>query len=355
MRNPTRALFAAVAVLTAGGTAAASDSQLAVVRVVEVSKTRYAPEVRFTGDIEARIQTNLSFRITGKIIKRLAEIGDHVTADQVLAIVDPRDQKADVENAKAAVASAEALVAQAKTNFERQQALIKNGFTTQANYDQAKATFDANSAQLDQAKAGLRTMEEQLSYTELKPGVDGIIVGRDAEIGQVVQPGTTVFELAEDGPRDAVVNIYESLIGRRPRDLPIDVVLQSDPRIRTTALVREISPTLDTKTGTVRVKLGLTSTPPQMTLGAVVITSASNPRDAIVLPWSALFEWEGKPAVWVLGEENSVSPKTIAIESFATGKIVVAGGLEPGEKVVTSGIQFLRPGQIVAAAQEASQ
>src|SRR5215469_3691421 len=132
MRNKTRAFYAAIAMSMGSAAAAASDFQLPVVRVVEASRTQYAPEVRLTGEIQARIQTNLSFRITGKITNRLAEVGDHVTAEQVLAIVDPRDQKADVDNAKAAVASAEALLVQATTTFERQKALIGDGFTTRA-------------------------------------------------------------------------------------------------------------------------------------------------------------------------------------------------------------------------------
>jgi RND family efflux transporter MFP subunit len=353
MRNKTRAFYAAIAMSMGSAASAAFDFQLPVVRIVEVSTTQYAPEVRLTGEIQARIQTNLSFRITGKFINRLAEVGDHVTAEQVLAIVDPRDQKADVDNAKAAVASAEALLVQATATFERQQALLGNGFTTRAAYDQAKATLDANSAQVDSSRAALRSAEEQLSFTELKAGANGIIVGRNAEIGEVVQPGKTVFTLAEDGARDGVFNIYESLIGLRPRDLPIDIILQSDPSVRTSAIVREVSPTVDPKSGTVKVKLGLISTPPEMTLGAGVTgVAAISPREAIILPWSALFEWDGKPSVWVLEKGNSVSPRAISIESFATGVIVVASGLEPGEKVVTSGIQFLRPGQRVEVAQE---
>jgi membrane fusion protein, multidrug efflux system len=352
MRYQARVFSTAIALSVGSAAAAASDLQLPVVRVVEVSRTHYAPEVRLAGEIQARIQTNLSFRITGKIINRLAEVGDHVAAEQVLAIIDPRDQKADAENAKAAVAAAEALLVQAKTNFERQQALIETGFTTRAAYDQSKATLDANSAQLDSAREALRSAEEQLSYTELKAGAGGIIVGRDAEIGEVVQPGKTVFTLAEDGERDAVFNIYESLISMRPRDLPVDIILQSDPSVHATAVVREVSPTVDPKAGTVKVKLGVISAPPQMTLGAGVTGIASiRPREAIILPWSALFEWDGKPSVWVLEKGNSVSPRAVSIDSFATREIAVASGLEPGERVVTAGVQFLRPGLLVEIAR----
>jgi multidrug efflux pump subunit AcrA (membrane-fusion protein) len=100
------------------------------------------------------------------------------------------------------------------------------------------------------------------------------------------------------------------------------------------------------------VKLGLTKTPPEMTLGAAVIGRARlNGREAIVLPWSALYEWQGKPAVWVVGEGNRVLPQTVTIEDFATKELILSGGVKPGDKVVTAGIQFLRPGQVVDAAQ----
>jgi RND family efflux transporter MFP subunit len=329
----------------------AAGPELATVRTVTAQTSQTAHEVRLSGEIEARIQTNIAFRLTGKIISRKAEVGDHVTADQVLATLDPHDENADVDNAKAAVASAEAAHVQSKTTFGRQQALIAKGFTTRASYDTAKASLDSATAQLDAARAELRKAEEQLSYTELRAGADGFIVGRAAEVGEVAEAGKTIFTLAQDGPRDAIFDVYESLLSGRPRP-PIDVVLQADPKVRAIAFVREVSPTVDARSGTVRVKLGLTKTPPEMTLGAAVIGQARfDGREAIVLPWSALYEWQGKPAVWILGEDNRVSPQIVTIESFATKELILSGGVEPGAKVVTAGIQFLRPGQTVEVAQ----
>ena len=332
------------------------ERELVRVRTVTAEMSPFSREIQLTGEIQARIQTNIAFRITGKIISRAVEVGDHVTADQVLATLDPRDEKSDADNAKAAVASAEAVLVQSKTNFDRQQSLIASGFTTRAAYDQAKASFDAATAQVDAAKAALKTAEEQLSYTELRAGADGIIVARNAEVGEVVQPGKTIFTLAQDGPRDAIFDVYEALVSGRPRTTPVDITLQSDPKVRAAAAVREVSPTVDPKSGTVRVKLGLINAPPEMTLGAAVTGRVRlDAGEAMVLPWSTLYEWQGKPAVWVLGEGNRVVPQIVTIESFATRDLILSGGVKPGDKIVTAGIQFLRPGQAVSVAQGDAQ
>ncbi|MGO9172642.1 MAG: efflux RND transporter periplasmic adaptor subunit [Rhodomicrobium sp.] len=334
----------------------AAGSELIPVRTVVAETSKFTREVRLTGTIQARVQTSLSFRIAGKISSRAAEVGDHVTADQVLATLDARDQNADLDGAKAAVSSAEAVLVQAKANFERQKALLAQGFTPQANYDQARASFESASAQVDAAKASLKSAEEQLSYTKLRAGVDGTIVGRDAEAGEVVQPGKQIFALAQDGPRDAIFDVYEALLRSRPANVQVEITLQANPKVRTTASIREVSPTIDSKSGTVRVKLGLAWTPPEMTLGAAVVGRARLDGDeAIVLPWSALYEWQGGPAVWIVGEGNRVYPKPVSIEAFATKELVLSGGVTPGEKVVTAGVQFLRPGQEVTVATGGSQ
>lgn len=343
---------ASIALSTIAPHAQSAEPELVKVRTVTAEMSQFSRAIQLTGEIQARIQTNVAFRITGKIVSRAVEVGDHVTADQVLATLDPRDEKSDADNAKAAVASAEAVLVQSKASFDRQQSLIASGFTTRAAYDQAKASFDAAAAQLDAARAALKTAEEQLSYTELRAGADGIIVGRSAEVGEVVQPGKTIFTLAQDGPRDAIFEVYESLVSGRPRTTPVDIILQSDPKVKAAAAVREVSPTVDPKSGTVRVKLGLIDAPPEMTLGAAVTGRVRlNAGDAIVLPWSALYEWQGKPAIWVLREGNRVSPQIVTIESFATRELILSGGVKPGDKVVSAGIQFLRPGQTVAVAQ----
>jgi RND family efflux transporter MFP subunit len=178
--------------------------------------------------------------------------------------------------------------------------------------------------------------------------VNGIIVSRNVELGQVVQAGQTVFVVAQDGPRDAVFNVYETIIASPPKNKTIDIVLQADPKVTATGKVREISPTVDPTSNTVKVKIGLDDTPPQMPLGAAVVGRARwDPTSAIVLPWNALFEWKGKPAVWVLDDQDVVSLKTVVVAGYVTHSVLLASGLDGTQRVVTAGIQLLHPGQKV--------
>ncbi|CAO4174153.1 efflux RND transporter periplasmic adaptor subunit [Methylorubrum populi] len=332
--------------------AAADDPSVVLVRVRRAQKTPVASDVVLTGDIQAQAQTNVAFRTNGKVAERRVEVGDHVGADQVLAVLEPLTQRANLDNARAALVSAEAQLTQAKVTFERQKQLIGSGYTTRPSYDNAEQQLRTSQAAVDSAKAALGTAEEQLSYTELRAGVSGIVMSRTFEVGQVVQAGQAVMVLAQDGPRDAVFNVYEALTANPPAEKTIRVTLQSDPRVEATGHVREISPTVDASSGTVRVKVGLEETPPAMSLGAVVIGRGRfAQREAVVLPWSALYRSDDRPAVWIHDPATGkVSIRGVEIDRYGFDDIVLKDGVAPGETVVIAGIQFLRPGQRVAVA-----
>lgn len=318
---------------------------------MEARRTPLALDVVLTGDIQAQAQVNVAFRTNGKVAERRVEVGDHVAADQVLAILEPLTQQANLDNAKAALNSAEALLNQAKMSFERQKQLLAGGFTTRTTYDNAEQELRTTQAAVESARAALGTAQEQLSYTELRAGVAGIVTSRNFEVGQVVQSGQTVLVLAQDGPRDAVFNVYESLTAQPPASETIAVTLQADPGVTAVGTVREISPTVDPSSGTVRVKIGLRSTPPAMGLGAVVIGRGRfAPHEAVELPWSALYRYDGRPSVWVYdADRRTVSVRPVEIDRFGPDIIALKTGVEPGERVVVAGIQFLRPGQVVSA------
>ncbi|AWI90968.1 efflux RND transporter periplasmic adaptor subunit [Methylobacterium sp. DM1] len=349
------------AALPAGAPAAsvvpeAEDPSVVLVRVVTARKGPVTSDVVLTGDVQAQAQTNIAFRTNGKVAERRVEVGDHVTADQVLAVLEPLVQRANLDNARAALVSAEAQLTQAKVTFERQKQLIGGGYTTRPAYDNAEQQLRTSQAAVDSAKAALGTAEEQLSYTELRAGVPGIVMSRTFEVGQVVQSGQAVMVLAQDGPRDAVFNVYEALTAHPPGDKTIHVTLQSDPAVSVNGHVREISPTVDAASGTVRVKVGLDETPPAMSLGAVVIGRGRfASREAVVLPWSALYRSDGRPAVWIYDAgAGTVSIRDVEIDRYGFDDIVLKNGVAPGETVVTAGIQFLRPGQHVALAGTAT-
>jgi RND family efflux transporter MFP subunit len=338
--------------LLAGCRQEAAVPALTRVNVVAAAETEFAPVVALTGVVAAQVQSEVAFRVGGKISERRANIGDHVKGDQVLARLDPADQQAELEATQASVRAAEATLRQTTLSFERQRNLLATGNTTRREHDQAEASFKSAQAQLEQARAQLVQATDQLAYTELHAGADGIIVAQMAEAGQVVAQAQPVFVLAHDGARDAVFNVHEWALANTARNGDVAVSLLRDPAVGAPGTVRVVSPAVDPSTMTVQVKVGLAGTPPAMTLGSLVIgTAKPEPRKVFLLPWSAVFEQAGNPAVWLVDPRSTtVSLRPIVIERFTRDAIAVTG-LEPGQTVVSAGGQTLRPGQKVEIAE----
>ncbi len=331
----------------------APQAPLTRVKAVTTEIVDYTPSITLTGVIEARIKTDLSFRINGKISERIANVGDHVVQGQVLARLDPDEQNEEIVSAKAGVASADALVQQTSAAFTRQKDLLSRGNTTRRDYDQAEADLRSAQAQLHQAQSDLKLAEDQLSYTELSAEADGIIAAQNAEVGQVVAQAQTIFVLARDGARDAVFNVHEWAMNNAVTDKDLAISLVSDPAVRTVGDVREIAPAFNTETETVRVKVALRQTPDAMSLGSLVNgTAPMLTHKVVLLPWGALFEIAGKPAVWVIDPgSTTVSLKAIALDRYTKDRLVVGDGLGAGVTVVSAGVQLLRPGQKVEIAK----
>lgn len=337
----------------AGEGAQAADQGMGLLRVTATTPHQHylAPDLPLTGTIQARILSNVAFQTNGRVVRRNVEVGQHVNAGDTLALIDPTELQADLISAEAALNSANAQLLEAQKNFDRQQSLLTSGSTTRERFDQAVAALRTDEAQVNSAQAALNTARERLSYGELKAARGGVIVSRNVEVGQVMQSGQTVFGLAEDGPRDAVFQVPEVALTTPPKDRTIDLTLQSMPSVSATGRVREISPILDQATGTVTVKIGIEQAPPEMTLGSAVVGRAhweSSP--AFVIPWSAVFAANGRPAVWILDVQNKVSLREVVVRDYLTGAVALAAGLVDGERIVTSGVQLLYPGQRVAVA-----
>ncbi|WP_454627344.1 efflux RND transporter periplasmic adaptor subunit [Bradyrhizobium cenepequi] len=305
--------------------------------------------IRLTGDVQAQVSTELSFRVSGRVTERLVDVGAHVNAGDVLARIDPTEQKADLAGSQAAVAAAEAQLRVATASFERQKSLIDNGFTTRVAYDQAEEALHTAEGSLETAKAQLGNATDALSYTELRASAPGIITARNIEVGQVAQAAQSAYTLAEDGARDAVIDVYESIFLKPWEGSAAKLTLLSDPTVTALARPREISPTVDPRSGAVRVKLSIIDPPAAMTLGSVVAAEGrSKAVDKIILPWSALTSDARGPAVWVVDPQtNAVSLKSIVVDTYETNSVVVTSGLAPGDRVVTEGGKLLRPAQVV--------
>lgn len=322
------------------------------VLVREATTTDYAARPSVVGDIQARVEAQQAFRVGGKIIERNAEVGDVVKAGQVLARLDPQDLRTQVQNARAAVSAEQARLRLAQVGFERQAQLLPKGYTSRSEYDRAQAELRSAQSSLEAARAQLASANDQLSYTELKASADGVITQRSGEVGQVVQATMPIFTLARDGERDAVFNVYESLFQNPQGDRVVSVYLLSNPKVRVDGRVREVTPTVDSRSGTLKVKVGLDAVPAEMTLGSVVNASVAAPaQHSVVLPWSALSKLGSQPAVWLLDQERKARLQPVRVARYASEKVVIASGLEAGQTVVTVGGQLLHPGQVVEVAQ----
>jgi len=339
------------------GEAMLPEKEKTTVRAQSADFVDHRQTVTLTGEVVAHVQTNLSFRVSGQITEWHADVGSHVTAGEILARIDPKEQQADVEASEASVRAAEASVRQASSAFERQKALLAKNSTTQEAFDQAQTALRTATGSLDSARARLGTSRDALSYTELRADADGVVTERKAEAGQVVQAAQTMFTVARDGPRDAIFNVYESLLFERPAEPKIKLALVSDPSVKTEGTVSEISPTIDTATGTVRVKVAMDETPERMTLGAPVTGLGSfAPTKLMILPWTALSALDGKPAVWVVDEKDStVNLRPVTMASYETGRVLISGGLVKGDTVVIDGSKMLRPGQVVDVIKEQAE
>lgn len=326
----------------------ATAKQPILVRVQTVQMVDRTISIVLTGDVQARTLAQLSFRVTGRVTERLVDVGAHVEAGDVLARLAPTEQQADLAAATAAVAAAESRLKVATANFERQKTLLAKGFTTRAAYDQAQEALGGAKSALEVAKAQLGTAKDALTYTELRASAAGVITVRNLEAGQVAQAALSVFTLAQDGDRDAVFDVHETFFREAESDR-IALALVSDPAVTATGHVREISPTVDPKTGTVHVKVAIENPPAAMTLGSPVTGTATwKPEQRIVLPWSALAAVGATPAVWRLDRvSKTVSLKTVTVDDYGTGTIVISHGLAPGDVVVVEGGKLLSPGQIV--------
>jgi RND family efflux transporter MFP subunit len=299
--------------------------------------------------VRARFSAELSFRVNGRVLARHVDVGAHVAAGDVLARLDPAEQQADLDAAVAAEAAAQSQLRVAGATFERQKTLIAQGFTTRSAFDQAQEGLRSAEAALETAKAEVGRTKNALSYTELKAGAAGVITARNLELGQVVQAGQAAFTLAHDGERDAVFDVDESIFFRDIDGDLVSLALVSNPHVTATGHVREVSPAVDPKSSTVRVKVAIDNPPLALKLGSAIAgTARSHAAAHITLPWTALMASGSQPAVWIVDPATrTASLRPVVVGGFEAGTVVIRSGLDIGERVVIDGGKLLSRGQEV--------
>jgi membrane fusion protein, multidrug efflux system len=319
------------------------------VRTVVAERSEAGTPITLTGRIEAEDEVALAFRISGRILESELKLGDNVTAGQLIARLESQNELNTLRTAKANLAAAQGQLTQARNHFERQDTLLRQGWTTRANHDQATQALHTAQAQVDGAEAQLKTAHDLVSFTELKADAPGTVTATGPRAGTVVQVGQMIVKLARKDGRDAVFDAPAQLLRSGAGDSEVTVSLSEDPSIVARGRVREISPQADPVTRTFTVKVGLTEPPSALRLGATVMGRMyGESHAAIEIPASALTRFNSQPAVWIVDPtSNAVSLRNVEVLRYDQAILAISGGLDVGEVVVTAGVQALHPGQKV--------
>jgi RND family efflux transporter MFP subunit len=233
--------------------------------------------------------------------------------------------------------------------------LVAEFAVSRAQFDQAEANRIAASSQVQAARAQVTLAENRLGYTRLMSSAAGVVTAQGAEPGEVVGAGRMIVQIAREGARDAVIDVPARIKDGVTGSPKITIMLTSDPKVTASGRVREVSPRADPVTGTFRVRVGLDNPPAAMRLGSTVTGRvAIGAVTGIDMPASAVFRNDRQPAVWVVDPQSStVAIRNVEVRSSDPTWVSVSSGLEPGDVVVTAGVQALRPGQKVRVLEAA--
>jgi multidrug efflux system membrane fusion protein len=326
---------------------------LRAVKTMVIAPASAGGTYEYAGEIRARVESRLGFRVGGKMTERPVNVGDAVRSGQVLARLDPRDLRLGEDVARAAVASAAVNLQQAEADFKRYRDLKDQGFISGAELERRETTLKVAKAQLEQARAQSGVQGNQAGYATLTADASGVVTGVDVEPGMVVAAGASVVRLAHDGPRDVVFSVPEDKVGLiqaiAARQGAVKVRLWSSGAGTVPAKIREISAAADpaTRTFLVKADLGEADGP---RLGQTATVAVDTPRLAGIarVPLSALKEDHGKSTVWIVDAASMTTVSRLVTIGGAEGNdAVVIAGLTPGDRVVTAGVHVLSPGQRV--------
>ncbi len=320
------------------------------VRTVVVTVGKTDGQNHFAGEVRPRYESNLGFRVAGKIDSRKANVGDRVRKGDLLMRLDPKDLALNESASQATVSAQEAQFAVEKADFERFSKLADTGFISRTEFDRQKTRFEAAKAQLESVRAQARVSGNQTGYAELRADADGTITAIDGEAGQVVAAGQTVVRLARSGALEVAANVPEQLVSRLKVGQPVDVELWSAAGSPSAGQIRELAQSADPATRTYALRVSVAAPPKTMQIGmtaTVRIIDNSQP-DLIHLPLSAYVENNGAQGVWVFDDASgNVGFRPVKLVGFQRNEILISDGLKPGERVVTAGAGLLRGGQKV--------
>ena len=321
-------------------------TQPELVRIVEIGSSSGA-DPAFTGVVSARVQSNLGFRVPGKITSRLVDTGQFVRAGQPLMTIDRTDYVHAITARAETVTAAKARAVQAAAEEARYRGLVKTGAVSASTYDQIKAASDAAQAELAAATAQEQVARDEGGYSQLVADADGIVIETLAEPGQVVMAGQTVVKLAHSGPREAAVNLPETL---RPAIGSTAYVTLYGSTTRIPVRLRQLSGAADAQTRTFEARYVLEGDAANAPLGATVTVHLSGDAgaDALQVPIASVLDRGNGPGIWLLNPSTStVSFQPVQVRRLDEELATISGNVHPGQQVVAVGVHLLRDGERV--------
>ncbi|WP_434672728.1 efflux RND transporter periplasmic adaptor subunit [Pseudomonas sp. R1-15] len=302
----------------------------------------------YPGEVRARFEPDLAFRIGGKVSRRLVEEGQRVKANQALAELDPEDVRLQLEASRAQVAAAEANLSLVKAERDRYKTLMERQMVSRSQYDNAENLYRSGAARLKQIKAEFDVASNQASYSVLRAPQEGVVARRAVEVGQVVSAGQTVFTLATDGEREVLISLPEQGFGRFKIGQPVSVELWSQPDQRFSGRIRELSPAADPKSRTFAARVAFTagSVPAELGQSARVFIQTTE-KAPLSVPLSALTAENGATFVWVVKPDNTLRKVPVRVGAFGEKTVPVLEGLNANDWVVAAGVHVLLDGQQV--------
>ena len=320
-----------------------------LVRTLTLAAAADTRLLRYSGAVRARIETALGFRVPGKLVERLVDVGQKVEAGRPLARLDPTDLKLSLQTAEANVAAARARVKVTDDARARARALNTKGFMADSNLDQADLAFDQAKAALEAAVYARDQAANQIGYADLKADADGIVTEIRADVGQVVAAGTPVVSLARDDEKEVAIAVPEQDVVRFRLDQKVSVRFWADRDLVLAGTVREIAGSADAASRTYAIRVSLADDA-RVRLGMTATVEAEVPvsEGTIVVPAAALSGEPGKPRLWIVDPSaHTVAPRDVVLGPVAPDGVRILSGVTPGEVIVTAGTQFLTPGRKV--------
>ena len=318
-----------------------------LVRTITVGEMSTITTDVYPGEVRGRYESNLAFLVAGKINNRYVNIGDKVTAGQVLMTIDPKDIDQALAASQAQLASAIANQKLAADNAERFTKLYKGGAVSQAVYDQYQTQLDAANATLRQAQAQTTVDLNKTEYTKLRSDANGVVANIIGEIGQVTAAGNPLVTVVQNGEREVQINVPESKLSALELGQMAFVNFWALPGAQATGTISEIAPMADALTKTYRVRVAIKDMPAEAKLGMTAKVTFNNGKaEHFLLPATAIYQTDKQAKVWLV-KDNKANLADISIAGYSDNNVIVVSGLKAGDVVVTAGINKLVPDQSV--------